>query len=101
MVDGRLVAHDEKGEVYRGSDIFVQFLAPVTEESAKSGITLYDESAGAEVKGSLRTEGKNRVYFIPSEPLAAGHRYSFKISDSLVGVNGLEIESGVDLSFTY
>lgn len=87
--------------VVTGDEIFVQFLAPVTEESARSGIVLWDVAAGRAVKGSYRSMGGgNRWYFDVMEPLAAGHTYELRVSGEIKSVlNGKTVGENATYSF--
>ena len=101
MVGGKLISHDSEGKVLEGDEIFIQLLAPVTPESAEEGITLLDAATGREISGKLRTEAKNRIYFEPDEPLVKGRQYRFRVSDTLVGINGVPIKRGAEYGFIY
>lgn len=81
--------------------IFVQFLAPVTEVSAKAGIALYDVTANSAVKGSLRaTGGGNRWYFEPAADLVKGHTYELRVDGDIKSVlNGIAV--GEDAVFRF
>ena len=100
--DGKLVSCDEVGTVIEGNELFVQFIAPVTADSAKSGITLYDETAKQEIKGSLVFDTNNRVIFNPSTALQKGHKYTFGVSDGVIDQKtDKPIECGGKFVFTY
>ena len=88
--------------VETGDEIFVQFLAPVTEESVKAGIVFYDVTAGRAVKGSLRSHsGGNRWYFDAMESFVQGHTYELRVDGDIRGVlNGLTIGEDVVCAFT-
>ena len=84
-----------------GDELFVQFIAPVTEKSVNEAITLTDES-GNEISGKLRGMcGGLKWYFEPSEELAAG-TYTLKVADNTVKsiMNGLITQNGGEWTFT-
>lgn len=89
--------------VETGDEIFVQFLAPVTEESAKAGITLWDTTAGRAVAGSLQSMGNgNKWYFIPDAELTAGHTYELRVSGDIKSVlNGISIGESAVYKFVF
>jgi hypothetical protein len=64
-----------------GDELFVQFIAPITEESAKAAISLVDAN-GNKVEGSLRSMcGGLKWYFEPSQKLPAGS-YTLVVADN-------------------
>ena len=101
VTGGKLVSHDEVGTVIDGEEIFVQFIAPITKESAEQGITLYDETAKSAVQGSIAFDTNNRVIFKPASGLTEGHAYTLKIADGLKSTGGAVLEDGAELKFTY
>ena len=88
--------------VETGDEIFVQFLAPVTEESAKNGIELWDVTSGRAVKGSFRSMGGgNRWYFDVMETLVTGHKYELRVSGQIKSVlNGKAVGEDAVYAFT-
>ena len=114
VVDGKLVGevtitrYDKEGSknfshatVQGNGQLFVQFVAPVTAESAKAGISLWDETAKQEVAGSLISAGNgNRWYFNPANSLVTGHSYTLRVDSSVKSVlNGMCIGDSVEFSF--
>ncbi len=100
--DGKLVDCDEVGTVIAGEELFVQFVSPVTSDSAAAGITLYDETLKAQIKGEILFDTNNKLIFEPSVPLVKGHKYTFSVADSVIDKkSGKPIECGGDFSFTY
>ncbi len=91
----------ESHTVETGSEIFVQFLAPVTEESAKAGITLYDVTAGKQVDVDYRYRGAgNKWYVEPKSDLVKGHKYELRVASTVKSVlNGSSIGEGAVYSF--
>ncbi len=113
-VDGKLVGevyitrHDKEGTkdfshatVTYDNQVFVQFVAPVTEESAKAGITLWDMTENRQVEGTHRKKGNgNRWYFDATDGLSVGHRYEIRVSSSVVSaMNGLSMGDDAVFSF--
>ena len=102
-----VVRNDGKGGKYQyhteetGDEIFVQFLAPVTDESAKAGITLYDVTAGKPMDVDYRSAGTgNKWYVEPKSDLTAGHTYQLRVADTVKGVlNGKTIGEGAVYEF--
>jgi hypothetical protein len=114
VVDGKLVGevtitrYDKEGSknfshatVQGNGQLFVQFVAPVTAESAKAGISLWDETAKQEVAGGLISSGNgNRWYFNPTNSLVTGHSYTLRVDSSVKSVlNGMCIGDSVEFSF--
>ena len=113
VVDGKVIGdlivvrNDGKGGKYQyhteetGDEIFVQFLAPVTEVSAKAGITLFDVTEGKQVEGTYRSRGAgNKWYFEPTDELVTGHTYELRVDSSIQGVkNGKSIGEGAVYEF--
>ena len=103
--DLMVVRNDGKGGKYQyhtetpGDEIFVQFLAPVTDASAKAGITLYDATAGKAVDMTLRRAGDgNKWYIEPKSALTEGHAYELRVDGSVIKseLNGIAVgESAV------
>ncbi len=84
-----------------GDELFVQFIAPITEASAKAAITLVDAN-GNEVEGSLRGMcGGLKWYFEPAAKLAKG-TYTLKVADNTAKgiLNGLITQNGGEWTFT-
>ena len=79
--------------VETGNELFVQFLAPVTEASAKAGIRLWDVTENRAVEGGLRSMGNgNKWYFVPADDLVTGHTYELRVDSSVKSVlNGMSI----------
>ena len=79
--------------VKTGDELFVQFLAPVTEASAKGGIHLWDVTENREVEGALQAMGNgNKWYFLPKGDLVEGHTYELRLDSSVKSVlNGVSI----------
>ena len=71
----------------------MQFVAPVTEESARVGITLWDVKENRAVEGELRpNNNRNRWYFEPKETLVRGNAYEIRVRDSVEGkLNGVSV----------
>lgn len=100
-----VVRNDGKGGKYQyhtetpGDEIFVQFLAPVTDASAKAGIALYDVTAGKAVDMTLRRAGDgNKWYVEPKSDLTAGNKYELRVDGSVIKseLNGIAVgESAV------
>ena len=85
----------------KGDEIFVQFIAPVTEASITEAMKLYDED-GNEVEGTLRGMcGGLKWYFEPAQKLSAGS-YTLKVADNTVKsiMNGLVTQTGGEWAFT-
>lgn len=83
-----------------GDELFVQFIAPITEASAKEAISLVD-AEGKEVKGSLRSMcGGLKWYFEPDAKLAAGE-YTLVVKDNTAKsiLSGLLTTEGGEWSF--
>ena len=99
--DGKLVACDEVGTVIEGKELFVQFVAPVTEESAKAGITLYDESAKREIDGEIVFDTNNRLIFNPSQELVKGHKYTFSVTEDVIDKHSGKPLEARSFVFTY
>ena len=113
VVDGELVGdirvereNDANGyylshTVVKNQDLFVQFIAPVTEESVKAGLTMYDATEGRLVEVSYRSRGNGNKWFAdPMEPLISGHTYEFRVSGDIKSVlNGLPVGEGVVYTF--
>ena len=98
MGDVTITRYDKEGTkdflratVERGTELFVQFLAPVTDDSAKSGISLYDVTAGKEVPCQLQAMGNgNKWYLVPNGDLTVGNVYEVRVSAEIKSVmNGL------------
>lgn len=84
-----------------GDELFVQFIAPITEDSAKAAITLVDGDGNA-VEGTLRGKcGGLKWYFEPTETLKAG-TYTLKVADNTAEsiLNGLTTTEGGSWTFT-
>lgn len=84
-----------------GDELFVQFIAPVTEESLERAVKLFD-SEGKEVKGSLRgTSGGSKWYFEPESKLSAGS-YTLAVEANTVKSvkSGKTVSDGGEWSFT-
>lgn len=84
-----------------GDELFVQFIAPVTEKSINEAMTLVDEN-GNEVQGTLRGMcGGLKWYFEPDAELAAG-TYTLTVADNTVKsvMNGLVTAEGGSWTFT-
>ncbi len=94
---GNYVSHDVK----TGNEIFVQFLAPVTEQSAKTGITLWDMTTGKQVEVVYRSRGNgNKWYLDPASDLVEGHKYELRVDSSVKSVlNGKSIGEGAVYQF--
>lgn len=94
MGDVKITRYDKEGTkdflratVDKGTEIFAQFVAPVTEESAKSGIRLYDVTAGREVPCQLQAMGNgNKWYLFPEGDLTAGNTYEIRVSGDIKSV---------------
>lgn len=88
--DGKTFSH---ATVTTDDQIFVQFVAPVTEESARVGITLWDVKENRAVEGELRSNNnRNRWYFEPKETLVRGNTYEIRVGDSVEGkLNGVSV----------
>ena len=96
--DGKTFSH----ATYTTDDkIFVQFLAPVTEASAKKGISLWNTDEDCAVEGTLRSNHNgNRWYFEPSAPLAVGKTYELRVSaDVQSAMNGVCLGEASALPF--
>jgi len=100
-VDGRLVDHDEVGTVIDGNEILLQFVASLDVESAKKCITLYDETAKAQIDGKLLFVTANKLTFNPSAALVKGHKYTVGVSSDLLNKNGVKLGKDYSVSFTY
>ena len=103
-----VVRNDGKGGKYQyhtetpGDEIFVQFLAPVTDVSAKAGITLYDVTAGKTVDMTLRRAGDgNKWYIEPKSALVAGNKYELRVDGSVIKseLNGIAVGEGAVYEF--
>ena len=84
-----------------GDELFVQFIAPVTESSITEAMTLVDAN-GNEIEGTLRGMcGGLKWYFEPTEKLAAG-TYTLKVADNTVKsvMNGSITAKGGEWTFT-
>lgn len=84
-----------------GDELFVQFIAPITEQSANEAITLVDGN-GNEVEGTLRGKcGGLKWYFEPTTKLAAG-TYTLKVADNTAVsiLNGNTTTEGGSWTFT-
>jgi len=84
-----------------GDELFIQFIAPITEASANEAISLVD-SNGNKVEGKLRSMcGGLKWYFEPAEELAAGD-YTLKLADNTAKsiLNGLLTTEGGEWQFT-
>ena len=114
VVDGKLMGdveitrHDKAGTkdfshatIEKGDELFVQFLAPVTDESAKAGILLFDVTAGKEVAVDLQSMvNGSKWYLFPESALASGHKYEIRVSDTVKSVkNGMSIGAGAVFAF--
>ena len=85
----------------KGNEIFVQFIAPVTEGSVIEAISLVDEN-GNEVEGSFRGKcGGLKWYFEPKQALESGS-YTLKVKDNTVKSvkNNLITSEGGEWSFS-
>ena len=105
VVDGKLVGdirvereNDKNGyyishTVVHSEDLFVQFIAPVTEESVREGFKVYDVTEDREIKVSYRSRGNGNKWFAdPMEPLIDGHTYELRVSGDIKSVlNGLPV----------
>ena len=87
--------------VQTGDELFVQFLAPVTEASAKAGISLWDVTENRAVEGGLQSAGNgNKWYFVPTSDLVTGHTYELRVDSSVKSVlNGISI--GEDAAYRF
>jgi hypothetical protein len=108
MGDVKITRYDKEGTkdflratVDKGTEIFAQFLAPVTEESARSGIHLYDVTAGREVPCQLQAMGNgNKWYLFPEGDLTVGNTYEIRVSGDIKSVlNGKAV--GEDSSYRF
>ena len=99
IVDGELVGdiivdrENDAGGYYqshtivKNDDLFVQFIAPVTEESVKAGLTVFDVTEGREIKVSYRSRGNGNKWFAdPMEALVEGHTYELRVSGNITSV---------------
>ena len=83
-----------------GNEIFVQFIAPVTEASVNEAVSLV-RNDGTEVNGKLRSMcGGLKWYFEPDEKLASGE-YTLVVKDNTVKsiMNGVITANGGEWSF--
>lgn len=96
--DGKTFSH---ATVTTDDKIFVQFLAPVTEESAKKGIALWDAENGIAVEGKLLSNRTgSRWYFEPAKPLAKGRAYEIRVDGSVTSkMNGVAVGQSAVLPF--
>ena len=99
VVDGKLVGdirvdrqnnadgYYQSHTIVYNEDLFVQFIAPVTEESVKAGFKVYDVTEGREVKVSYRARGNGNKWFAdPMEALIDGHTYELRVSGNIKSV---------------
>lgn len=109
MGDAYITRYDKEGTkdfshsvVTPDNQIFVQFVAPVTEESAKSGITLWDMTESRQVEVTYRKKGNgNRWYLDPENSIMVGHKYEIRVASSVESVlNGKSIGEGAVYEFT-
>ena len=100
-VNGKLVSHDEVGTVIDGNEILLQFIASLDAESAGKCITLYDETAKADVGGKIVFKTANKISFAPTAALKKGHKYTIRVSEELLDLRGEKLGTGSEISFTY
>ena len=84
-----------------GDELFVQFIAPVTEKSITEAMKLTDAN-GNEIEGTLRGMcGGLKWYFEPTEKLAAG-TYTLSVADNTVKsiMSGVTVSEGGSWTFT-
>ena len=96
--DGKKFSH---ATVTTDDKIFVQFLAPVTEESAKQGISLWDTECGALVEGTLvSSRTGSRWYFEPATPLVKGRTYEIRVDGAIKSkMNGIAVGESATIPF--
>ena len=103
-----VVRNDGKGGKYQyhtetpGDEIFVQFLAPVTADSAKAGITLFDMTANKAVDMTLRSQGAgNKWYVEPKSALVKGHKYELRVDGTVIKsvLNGITVGEKAEYQF--
>ncbi len=98
--DGRTFSH----ATVEGDDrLFVQFLAPVTDQSAEEGISLYDTTENAVVETAITSNRTgNRRYLVPAEPLTKGHGYELRVKASVKSaMNGMTLEQDFVAPFVW
>lgn len=85
-------------EIVEGEELFVQFVAPVTEESFLGATTLSD-GLGNRVEGNWRAEGRGNKWIFTGT-LAPGGEYTLTIQDNAVlDVHGRRVEKGITVTF--
>lgn len=98
--DGKTFSH---ATVTTDKQIFAQFLAPVTEESAKVGLSLWNVTDNCAVEAALRSNRTgNRWYLEPVAPLAAGKTYEIRVDGSIKSkMNGISVGEASSHRFVF
>ena len=86
----------------RGTDLYVQFLAPVTEDSVEAHMYLLD-SEGNRVDGKLvGTSGGTKWEFVPAAALTNGTSYTLVVEAGIVDIKyGNAITDSAQYRFTW